>query len=112
MLVTEPGKKAGVSHNTADSQIEAFAQQAMVETFVKGYSLGVWQSVKEEFASRVIKISRDLSSILGAALPPDWMAKLEQEKNEFSDSWKDKVLEDHYLPLKNVITWSFGRRDV
>lgn len=102
ILIVELGKQEILSHEGSDSQIEAFAQQAMVETFVKGYSFGTWNSVMDEFSAQAKRISEELALKTGFELPPNWNEELKKYSDEFSKVWT-KILRDQYLPLRKVI---------
>lgn len=102
VFIVEPGKKEVLSHSNSYSQIEAFAQQAMVETFVKGYSFGTWNSVMNEFNIQTKKISEEFAQLAGVAVPANWDSQLSNYSKEFSKVWS-KIMTDHYIPLRKVI---------
>lgn len=102
VFIVDPGKVEVISHSNSYSQIEAFAQQAMVETFVKGYSFGTWDSVMKEFNAQSKRISSELAEKLGATLPADWDNDLKNYTMDFSKVWS-KIITDHYIPLRKVI---------
>jgi Txe/YoeB family toxin of Txe-Axe toxin-antitoxin module len=102
-LITENLKSAIIDHNEIDSVIEAFAQQAMVETFVTGYSPTVWGKVKDKSKELAQKISDDLVKNGGATLPANWAETLEKLNEEFTQEWSRDVLQEHYLPLRRII---------
>ncbi len=102
-LITESVKSAAIDHNEIDSVIEAFAQQAMVETFVTGYSPTVWGKVKDKSKELAQKISDDLVKNGGATLPANWTETLEKFNDEFTQEWSRDVLQEHYLPLRRII---------
>lgn len=102
-LIVENVKKAIIDHNEIDSIIEAFAQQAMVETFVKGFSPAVWNAVEDESKELAQKISNELTKNGGFTLPADWDNTLEKLNSEFTKSWSWSVLQEHYLPLRRII---------
>ena len=103
VLITESVKSAVIDHNEIDSVIEAFAQQAMVETFVTGYSPTVWGKVKDKSKELAQKISDDLVKNGGATLPANWTETLEKFNDEFTQEWSRDVLQEHYLPLRRII---------
>lgn len=103
VLITEKGKDAVIDHNEIDSVIEAFAQQAMVETFVKGFSPAVWNAVEDKSKELAQKISDDLVKNGGATLPVDWDKTVEKINAEFTKDWSRSVLQEHYLPLRRII---------
>jgi hypothetical protein len=103
VLITENRKDAVIDHNEIDSVIEAFAQQAMVETFVNGFSPAVWSVVEDKSKELIQKISEELVNNGGATLPTDWDKKVEKIKAEFTKDWSDSVLQEHYLPLRRII---------
>lgn len=102
-LIVENEKAAVIDHNEIDSVIEAFAQQAMVETFVKGYSPTVWNKVSEKSKELAVKISDELVANGGATLPTNWDATLTKLNEEFTKQWSREVLQAHYLPLRRII---------
>jgi hypothetical protein len=102
-LIVEDVKTAVIDHDEIDSVIEAFAQQAMVETFVKGYSPAVWEKVTEASKDMFNKISNDLALSIGGNLPVNWEDTLNTINDEFNKKWSWAVLDAHYLPLRRVI---------
>lgn len=103
VLITENGKDAVIDHNEIDSAIEAFAQQAMVETFVNGFSPAVWSVVEDKSKELTQKISDELIKNGGAILPADWDKTVKKINAEFTKDWSDSVLQEHYLPLRRII---------
>ena len=103
VLITETGKAAVIDHNEIDSVIEAFAQQAMVETFVTGYSPTVWGKVNDKSKELALKISDELVANGGASLPANWDETLTKLNDEFTKQWSSDVLQEHYLPLRRII---------
>lgn len=102
VLLFEVAKNQSIDHSK-NSVIEAFAMRSMVETFVNGYSVGVWDTVNEKFIESCNKIGNSLTSSLGQSLPADWSQQLINACSEFSQNWTTDVLDNHYRLLKNVI---------
>ncbi len=96
--------KLGASNISGDntSQIQAFAQAEMSETFMVGVSPEVLGFVSEATDSCLSKVTNELQQA-GATLPPDWQKRLETLQQEHRDLWMKKAIDRHWRPLSRVV---------
>lgn len=92
-----------VDHNQA-SAIEAFARQAMVETFLVGAAPSIWQSAQSSFKTHAHKACEEALKKAGANLaPPDLNAVVQNALDGFIRAWRSNASANHYAPLLNVV---------
>lgn len=92
-----------IGHATP-SGIFQFAMTSSIDTFTTGVGFDTYREAKKAYKSNVRDFVSDvlLSSNVDG-LPDGFDAALEASCDKFSDQWVDKLLAEHYHPMKRVI---------
>lgn len=102
-LVWTEGRSAQVDHTRA-SAIEAFARQAMVETFLAGAAPSIWSTAANNFKAYAQQACLEVLSKSGTNLPTqDIDQAVQNGLNGFISAWQSNATSNHYGPLLSVI---------
>lgn len=94
-----------VDHNGTGSVIQAFARQAMVETFTQGASPEVWTAVRQAYDVFAAKVCADAANASGVLIDQAALERsLETNRAGFMQKWAHSVFDGHLKPLYRVVT--------
>lgn len=102
-FLVQYGKAIEIDHSYG-AEIQAFAMKTTVETFLQGVSPRVWSQAQSLFAGLTAKCCSDVLASAGASPPDDLEEILARARDAFEETWVQNVLDDHYNPLRQVIS--------
>lgn len=93
-----------IDYERRPSLIQAFARQAMVETFTQGASPQVWKAVNEAYDKWTAEICRSAATEAGVALAEEHILKaVNDNRANFTEGWTYAVFDEHLKPLWRVV---------
>lgn len=87
-----------------NSAIQAFAMKTTVETFLQGVSPGVWSHGIALFEKHAQEGCQRVLAAAGAVMPVNADDILSKSREDFEDEWVRNLLDEHYGPLRQVIS--------
>lgn len=99
------GPAESVSFKQRPSLIQAFARQAMVETFTQGASKEIWSAVGDAYSVHSRQVVRAAAASAGVSIAEtDIDVAVSQNEASFRQAWTQTMLEKHLNPLRAVVS--------
>lgn len=96
--------KGAIDYERRPSLIQAFARQAMVETFTQGASPQVWKAVNEAYDKWTAEICRSAATEAGVVLTEEHIQRaINENREKFTEGWTYAVFDEHLKPLWRVV---------
>jgi len=103
-VLSTQGDDRAIDYENRPSLIQAFARQAMVETFTQGASPQVWKAVSEAYDKWTAEVCRSAASAAGVALSEENIQNaIAQNRDSFTEGWTYAVFDEHLKPLWRVV---------